>query len=219
MIWFFLVTTIPNLNKKTYTALDVKWKNRTAEGYQIVKLNGFYGAKLNVSGISVGDDIAMLRRMGRGMRIENCENNTLENITMYSCPFVTFAQNFGRGSATFRNVNILRRPNTNRLIGSNADGINVGNMQYGPVIENCRLEYLGDDFVNIHSAYNRIVWQNSPTELASSLMNGYAAKDANDGKPIEILFFNRKTMKQIGKRHIIKVTTNNSYPVDQDKCL
>lgn len=200
-------------------ALDVKWKNRTPEGYQIVKLNGFYGIKLNASGISVGDDIVLLRRMGRGMRIENCENNTLENVTMYSCPFVTFAQNFGRGSATFRNVNILRRPNTNRLISSNADGINVGNMQHGPLLENCRMEYLGDDFVNIHSAYNRVVWQNSPTEVVSSLINGYAAKDANGGKPVEILFFNRKTMKQIGKRNVIKVTTNNSYPVNQDKCL
>ncbi|MAX24082.1 MAG: alpha-galactosidase [Phycisphaeraceae bacterium] len=200
-------------------ALDVTWNNRTPEGYQIVKLNGFYGVKLEKSGIDVGDDIAMLRRMGRAMRIETCENNTLENVTCYSSPFVTFAQNFGRGSATFRNVNILRRPGTNRLIGSNADGINVGNMQYGPTLENCRMEFLGDDFVNIHSAYNRIVWQNSPTELVSSLMNGYGANDANDGKDVEILFFDRKTMKKIGSRKVVKVTTNNQYPVDQDKCL
>jgi parallel beta-helix repeat protein len=200
-------------------ALDVKWNNRTPEGYQIAKLNGFYGVKLDKSGIEVGDDIAMLRRMGRAMRIETCENNTLENVTCYSSPFVTYAQNFGRGTATFRNVNILRRPGTNRLIGANADGINVGNMQYGPTLENCRLEFLGDDFVNIHSAYNRIVWQNSPTELVSSLMNGYGANDANDGKDVEILFFDRKTMKKIATRKIVKVTTNNQYPVDQEKCL
>lgn len=200
-------------------ALDVKWENRTPEGYQIVKLNGFYGVKLEKSGIEVGDDIAMLRRMGRAMRIENCENNTLENITAFSSPFVCYAQNFGRGTATFRNVNILRRPQTNRLIGSNADGINVGNMQYGPTLENCRLEFLGDDFVNIHSAYNRVVWQQSSTIIDSSLINGSAHNDANAGKPVEILFFDRKTMKKIGSRMVVKVETNNSYPVDQAKCL
>jgi parallel beta-helix repeat protein len=200
-------------------ALDVKWENRTPEGYQIVKLNGFHGVKLDKSGIEAGDDIVMLRRMGRAMRIDNCSNNTLENVTAFSSPFVCYAQNFGRGTATFRNVNILRRPQTNRLIGSNADGINVANMQYGPTLENCRLEFLGDDFVNIHSAYNRIVWQDSPTQIVSSMINGCATTDVNDGKPVEILFFDRLTMKKIGARNIVKVETNNSYPVDQKKCL
>lgn len=200
-------------------ALTVKWGNRTPEGYQLAKLNGFYGVKLDKSGIEVGDDIVMLRRMGRAMRIETCENNTLENVTCFASPFVTYAQNFGRGTATFRNVNILRRPNTSRLIGANADGINVGNMQYGPTLENCRMEFLGDDFVNIHSAYNRVVWQQSPTVIDSSQINGYAASDANSGKPVEILFFDRKTMKKIGSRNIVKVETNNNYPVDQNKCL
>ena len=200
-------------------ALDVKWKDRTPQGYQIVKLNGFYGVKLDKSGIEVGDDIAMLRRMGRAMRIENCENNVMENVTCFASPFVTYAQNYGRGTSTFRKVNILRRPHTNRLIGANADGINVANMQYGPTLEGCRLEFLGDDFVNVHSVYNRIVWQNAPTEVVSSLINGYAAKDANEGKPVEIMFFDRKTMKLLGTRKIIKSVTNNSYPVSQDKCL
>ncbi|MFG0249374.1 MAG: right-handed parallel beta-helix repeat-containing protein [Phycisphaeraceae bacterium JB051] len=200
-------------------AMDLKWQNRTPEGYQIAHYRGFYGIPLNESGIKVGDKMALLRRMGRAFRIENCENNTLENVTCFASPFVTYAQNYGRGTATFRNVNILRRPNTNRLIGANADGINVANMQYGPTIENCRLEFLGDDFVNIHSVYNRIVWQNSPTEVVSSLINGYAAKDAMAGKEVELMFFDRKTMKLLGTRKIVDVKTNNSYPVDQDKCL
>jgi hypothetical protein len=140
------------------------WTQRTPEGYQITKFSGFYGTKLKESGIQVGDDIAMVRRIGRAVRIEFCHNNTLENVTLYASPFVCFVQKLGTGTATFRKVNILRRPNTNRLIAGNADGINVNNMENGPLLDDCHLEYLGDDFVNVHSAYSRTVWQNADNQ-------------------------------------------------------
>jgi hypothetical protein len=215
----FDVKTRQIKHKAVGFAMSIPWDKRTDDGQLIVKFNGYYGVKLQDSGFAPGDLIAMYHRMGRSMLIENCHDNTLENVTNFASPFVCFAQNYGKGVSTFRNVNILRRPDTDRLIASNADGINVANMAVGPVLDGCRIEYIGDDFVNVHSAYNRIVWQNSPTELVSSLINGYAAKEANEGKPVEVVFFDRKTMKVIGTRHMIKASSNNSYPVDQTNCL
>jgi parallel beta-helix repeat protein len=195
------------------------WTQRTPEGYQITKFSGFYGTKLKESGIQVGDDIAMVRRIGRAVRIEFCHNNTLENVTLYASPFVCFVQKLGTGTATFRKVNILRRPNTNRLIAGNADGINVNNMENGPLLDDCHLEYLGDDFVNVHSAYSRTVWQNADNQLVSTPINSNAAMQANNGKPVKITFFDRKTMTVIGERNIIKVTNIAKHPIEQDKCL
>tara|TARA_Y100001933_G_scaffold260132_1_gene311567 strand:+ start:31643 stop:33487 length:1845 start_codon:yes stop_codon:yes gene_type:complete len=195
------------------------WNSRTENGYQITSFRGFYGIKLKDSGIAVGDDIAMVRRSGRAVRIEFCHNNTMENVTLYASPFVGFVQKLGTGTATFRNVNIIRRPETNRLIACNADGINVNNMQNGPLIENCRIEYLGDDCVNVHSAYNRIVWQNNSTQLISTPINPNAAKQANNGKPVKAIFFDRKTMTVLGERMITASKNIKNYPLEQDKCL
>jgi hypothetical protein len=195
------------------------WKNRTPEGYQITSFRGFYGIKLEDSGIAVGDDIAMVIRKGRGVRVEFCHNNMLENITMHASGFVGFVQKLGTGNATFRNVQIVRRPDTDRLISCNADGINVNNMEIGPLLENCRVEYLGDDCVNVHSAYSRVVWQDNSNQLTLTPINPNAIRKVNAGKPVKILFFDRKTMTQLGERLITATQNIDAYPVDQSKVL
>ncbi|MAX24083.1 MAG: alpha-galactosidase [Phycisphaeraceae bacterium] len=195
------------------------WGNRTPEGYQITSFRGFYGIKLKDSGIAVGDDIAMVKRKGRAVRIEFCHNNTMQNITLHASGFVGFVQKLGTGSAMFRNIQIVRRPETNRLISCNADGININNMENGPLLDNCKVEYLGDDCVNVHSAYNRVVWQNSSNQLTMTPINPNAAGKANSGKPVKIVFFDRKTMSKIGERMVTAVKNIDAYPLDQSKIL
>ncbi len=195
------------------------WEKRTPEGYQITSFRGFYGIKLKDSGIEVGDEIAMVKRKGRAVRIEFCHNNTMENITLHASGFVGFVQKLGTGTATFRNIQIVRRPDTNRLISCNADGININNMENGPLLENCKVEYLGDDCVNVHSAYNRVVWQDTSNQLTMTQMNPNAISKANSGKPVKIIFFDRSTMKKLAQRTITAAQNIDAYPVDQSKVL
>ena len=69
----------------------------------------------------------------------------------------------------FIDCKILRKPGTERLLSSNADGI-VSIRSQATTIERAQIEYTGDDMVNIHSGLqylvsNGIVLARSPEEL------------------------------------------------------
>lgn len=130
-----------------------------------VKVRGFYGRKAGECGIAPGDMIVLLARMGRAVTVEVSAKVTLENVMLYASPFVGFCENVGEGGNVYRNCGIVKRPGTTRLIGGNADGFNCAGTLKGPLLDRCRIENIGDDFVNIHGVYYRIFEQKSPTVL------------------------------------------------------
>ncbi|XHR31009.1 MAG: right-handed parallel beta-helix repeat-containing protein [Chthoniobacteraceae bacterium] len=170
------------------------WKEREPDGSYRIRYHG-YDAPLDQSGISVGDPFVMLMRMQRAVRVEGGTDTLLEDVTLYSSPFVGFVHAGGSGGV-FRRCNILRRPGTNRLMAGNADGINCDNMEKGPVIEGCRIETIGDDFVNVHGHLARVLTQESPTVVIVSRMN----RRAEINEPVTVEFLQRNTMKSLGKR-------------------
>lgn len=194
-------------------SVGFSWQNRNADGTYKVRFRGFHEAPVGESGVAVGDPVAILSRMERAVRIEGGKGCVLEDITLYSSPFVAFAQNTGDG-ATFRRCNILRRPGTNRLLAGNADGINCANAGAPPLLENCRMETLGDDFVNVHGHLARVIWQNSPTEIISSRMNYRGTIK----EPVEIEFLERATMKSLGRR-LATAEPEPSWEITKEKCL
>jgi hypothetical protein len=137
---------------------------------------GFYGVKARDCGIEVGDPIAIWNRQGRAVIAEVCDRILLEDITLYGAGFVGFVGHVGEGPIVFRRCKILRRPGTNRLVGGNADGFNVSNMRHGPVLEDCVIENIGDDFVNIHGSYYRVFVQESPTQIVAQRFASYGVE-------------------------------------------
>jgi hypothetical protein len=175
--------------------VNFDWSKRNADGSYIVPYGGFYGIPLAQSGISVGDDIVILRRMSHAVVVENSDGCVLDNVTLYSSPFIGFAAANGGGDE-FRRCGIVKRPGTDRLLAGNADGFNCGTMDKGPLIDGCKIDTIGDDFVNIHGFFARVLTQESPTQVVASRLNFHG----DFATPAMVEFFDRPTMRSLGKR-------------------
>ncbi|HAI10541.1 MAG TPA: hypothetical protein DCM28_02475 [Phycisphaerales bacterium] len=186
--------------------------NQTAQGDYILSYSGFYGVSLQNSGLEVGDRITIMPRVGdgRALKVENNDGFRMENVNIYASPFVAVAANVNKGHLEFSNVNILRRPDTDRLLAGNADGINCASSAQGPLIEDCTLSYLGDDSINTHVPYQRVVWPESSTQMLITSL-GYAKSEVDGGDPVTMNFFDRATMLPLGQRKILSVETVYNY--------
>lgn len=177
------------------------WKNKLPNGDYRVQFRGYFGVPVSKTSLAVGDPMVILARIDRALRLDGAVDTTLEDITLYASPFVCVDQKTG-ANTTFRRVNIVRRPGTNRLLAGNADGINCGNMIKGPLIEDCRIEMVGDDFVNIHGHFARALHQENPTTLLVSQMNNQFDIPA-ERFPLTVEFFDRASMKPLGIRKVL----------------
>jgi len=191
--------------------VNFNWDSGAGGTYR-VRYRGFRGAKLQDSTMKKGDLVVMLARMGRAVRVESCESCVLDGMTLYSSPFVAFVDASGTAN-TYRNCKVIRRPGTNRLMSGNADGINASDDATGPTIDGCQLEYIGDDFVNIHGHFSRVLEQTSPTELIATRIGNRPSIRT----PVTLQFFDKKTMKLIGTRKATAATVR--YQISQSRIL
>ena len=191
------------------SGFGLQFKKKLKDGSYYVKVKGFYRNSAAVCGFKPGILIALWCRTGRAIRTEICSKITLEDITLYSSPFVCFNERLGAGGNVYRRCRIVKRPGTDRLIGGNADGFNIANMLKGPVIESCEIDTIGDDFVNIHGSYFRIFEKKSPTVLIVQPLY------LNGMKNIELSFLENQTWRALGKR-ICLSAKNITYKIPKD---
>lgn len=76
------------------------------------------------------------------------DHMTLENVTSYASPGMTVRAT-SSNHLVLRRFNLLRKPGSNRLIGSNKDGLHLKYFRVPPIIEDSRLEAGMDDTINI----------------------------------------------------------------------
>jgi parallel beta-helix repeat protein len=138
---------------------------KLADGTYKIATWVWWGRSLKDAGVETGAPVTLWRRAGRAIRMEICGKVVLENVDIYASGFVGYVGYFGEGPCIFRNCDLKRRPGTDRLVGGNADGFNVRGTLKGALIENCSVEAIGDDAVNLHGVYNKVFEQQSPTEL------------------------------------------------------
>lgn len=165
--------------------------------YQVL-VRGFYNRPAKDCGFEKGDLIAVWARTSRAVKIEVSEKVALENVTLYSSPFVAFVENVGRGGHSYKNCRLVKRPGTNRLIAGNADGFNSACVLKGPRLENCEIDTIGDDFINFHGVYYRVFEQVSPDEL---IVQGF---QANGEKNPVLSFLENKSWKFLGSRKAVE---------------
>ena len=107
----------------------------------------------------VGNKVAMVgRRRAQAVVFHQSADSTARNITIYSAPSLGFGLQ-RTDNITIDRCTITQRPGTDRLMSTVADGIHVKWGSKGPTIENCWLEGMGDDSVNVGGTYQAIIKQ------------------------------------------------------------
>jgi hypothetical protein len=100
-----------------------------------------------------GDYVVLPSRTGSMFSLNQCENIVLDSINVYASGGMICVGDKGKGGHTFRHVLAVRRPGTNRLWVSGADGIHMNELEIGPTIEDCEISYTADDLINIHGRF------------------------------------------------------------------
>jgi hypothetical protein len=119
--------------------------------------------------IEVGDRIVLTLRSGGAIRMNDCENVRIEDVTFLAAPGCAYLGRYMRGDNYFRYTIKPGPPPAGasepRLISTCADGLNIAFATKGPTIEGCRFSFMGDDSVNLHGVTFVVVDQPTPKEL------------------------------------------------------
>jgi hypothetical protein len=117
-------------------------------------------------GVCVGARVALCCRQGSFLfNFGDCGPVTLENITCHGVPYQFVRSDGGEGPVHLVNVNLVRQQGTNRLLTSGADAFIISKMKNGPIVENCKVEGITDDFVNSGAASIPVYAQKGQTEI------------------------------------------------------
>ncbi|MDG2279746.1 MAG: glycosyl hydrolase family 28-related protein, partial [Flavicella sp.] len=144
---------------------------KSKAGKRRVKLKLHELSAKNIADIEIGDRFVLPLGMHAGgvMHITGGMENTLEDITVYSCPSLTFgAKQTER--AVFRGIRVIFKPDSDRLITSCADGFHFRQNRRGSIIEDSLIEGQIDDSINIYCSANSIKKVISPKKYV--LNNG-----------------------------------------------
>jgi hypothetical protein len=98
---------------------------------------------------SVGDDFVAITWLGHHYTIGNSSHVTTQDVTIRASPYMAAFEVDGHGGHVYRNVSVV--PGPGRLISVNADGIHSEDVDVGPLIENCQISHLLDDYFNIQT--------------------------------------------------------------------
>ena len=122
--------------------------------------------------IAVGDRIVLTIRSGTAIRMNDCENMRIEDVTFLAAPGGACLGRYLRGDNYFRYTIKPGPPPPGatepRLISSCADGLNIAFATKGPTVEGCHFSFMGDDSVNLHGATFVVVDRPGPTELLAA---------------------------------------------------
>jgi hypothetical protein len=111
----------------------------------------------NWSALATGRKLVFNARQpgARPFQFNICDGMTLESTTVYASPNFVVGPKMSR-SPTVRSLEVRRRPGTNRLISSNADGVHFSGCYDGPTMEGCYMELLEDDCIVMGAKLNEI---------------------------------------------------------------
>lgn len=122
--------------------------------------------------IKVGDRLVLTLRMGGGIRMNDCENVRIEDVTFFAAPGAAYLGRYMRGDNYYRYTIEPGAPPAGatepRLISTCADGLNIAFATKGPTIEGCKFSFMGDDSVNLHGVTLVVVGGNGQDELLAA---------------------------------------------------
>ena len=122
--------------------------------------------------IAVGDRIVLTKRSGTVIRMDNCQDVRVEDLTILAGPGAAYLGRYMRGDNYYR-YTVCPGPKPAgatqpRLISTCADGFNYAYATRGPTLDGCRFSFMGDDSVNLHGATLVVLRRESPTEILAA---------------------------------------------------
>ena len=106
--------------------------------------------------VAKGDQAVICGRGGCAVSATNCEDLTYRDLTIYQSGVLAFHEHGGGGNTKIIGCTVTRRPGTDRLISSVADGFHCKNMRKGPTVIDSTFQYMMDDGTNIHTMFGRV---------------------------------------------------------------
>jgi len=100
------------------------------------------------------------RQWGHAVFLDLCAGCAITNLNVFGSGQMGIGEQLGSATVaagnTYTNCNVMARPNTTRLIASNADGFHSTAMPVGPTVEYCDIGNTGDDIMNIHGFISEV---------------------------------------------------------------
>jgi hypothetical protein len=142
-----------------------------------------------------------------GIAIHNCSNVRLEDLRIHATPGMAIVGGGVRNVAINR-VHVVPTPKTSRLMSTCADGIHLASCTGRVEIRDCLLRGMGDDGVNIHGAYLRVVRRLDARTLLLSEPGGSVIRSEELPAPGDVLELDKATsLEYLAKAKAGAVTT------------
>lgn len=136
----------------------------------------------------------------------DCDLCTLRDVTVHSFPGMGFYSTDRSTNITLERYRVERPKGTTRLTSTNADGskyVHTGGML---TIKDCYYEGMGDDAINIHSSYGKVVKRDGTTLSIARIRRGeqvdVSARYVLRGDTVE--FYDGKTMVPKGTAQVLE---------------
>jgi hypothetical protein len=152
--------------------------------------------------VDVGDYIVLPSRTGYMISLSQCQDMKLDSINIYASGGMVCVADKGAGNHLLRHIIATRRPGTNRLWMSGADGFHMNEMAVGPDIEDCEISYTADDLINIHGRFG---WVASRVNKSKSKLRViFTPGSVNVGQRID--FWDNDTQEYRGNARVTDIT-------------
>ena len=160
-----------------FEADQTRWKPWVPDLYprQVEILDGRHGRVVMGSAptyhelIQVGDRVVLTMRSGSAIRMNDCENVRIEDVTFLAALGCAYLGRYMRGDNYYRYTIKPGPPPAGatepRMLSTCADGLNIAFATKGPTIEGCHFSFMGDDSVNLHGVTSAVLERKTPQEL------------------------------------------------------
>ena len=124
--------------------------------------NGFFGELDSPLGPRPGDKIALFNRGGPAIQITDSANCRMEEVSVFAAPGYAFYESGGEGGHHYLRCRIVRKPESDRILVTAADGLHSYLVRKGPLIEGCEFGDTADDTIAIHGFFSLITGSTRP---------------------------------------------------------
>lgn len=195
---------IPNAgsNRLTFYKSDGSFNvhGPTTGSIKRIEGNRFSAKSSGFGKANPGDYVVISERTGFALNTSGCKDMVFQNLNIFASGGMGIRESGGRGGSIYRNVRITRRPGTNRLHATGADGFHIVSLEKGPIVENSEIAYLSDDIMNLHGYFGRVV------EAASGREVRVKAQSAPFNIGQKLKFWNQLSIRLTGEAKITGVT-------------
>ncbi len=166
----------------------------------VVKAESYWSDPATLARILPGDTLVIFGRgaQGTAIRVDGGREVAFEDVDVYASNSIAilFVQ---VGAARLERVRVVPRPGTDRLISSNADGLNFTLVQAGSVIRNSLVRRTLDDGIAVNSMFLGVVQESAgPSRLD---VRRKASTRFENG--LDVAFVNTTTAEELGGGRIL----------------